>query len=350
MPQYTGILVRDSQQDTGVVPSPGYPYTSPDIMCVQQQTYADPGAQFGSASSYNSNPNLPMINGQNNNFYVRGKNLGSIVQGGNMYVYWSKASLVMTPSLWFNQPLTSLINNRFQPYVALPSVAAGQVSVAATPFSWTPPSISPNDHYCLVGAVNTVSPYNWPPAQAPVFSSYDEFVLWVRNNQNICWRNLSLITNPNQPQWDRIDSFGNPYSQPAPVLFSAQCQNVPVGTSITLLCAALGVNVTQVTTIPNQTVYSQGATVPPGFNGLVETSARLPSGTTSWPAGAAILTTAYVGMSTASPAAHLAHDFGADNQHPSVLAAKELVRKTSNTANAGVLVQVGNCSTAYNPV
>jgi|GEM_PF-954763 len=347
MPAYNGILIRDSQSDTGTVPSPGYPYLSPDVICVQQNTYSNPAVQFGSATSYASDPNLPMISGQNNNFYVRGKNLGAVSQGGNMYLYWSQASLLLTPNLWFNQPLTALINNQYQQYVALPAVAANQVTVGANPFNWTPPPISANDHFCLVAAVNTVPPYTWPPAQAPSFNSYNDFVMWVRTNQNICWRNLTLVTNPDQPEWDRLDSFSNPGNAPAPLLVSAQCVNVPVGTSVQLLCSALGINTTLATTSPNQTIYSQGVTCPAGFNGLIETVANLPRGTSAWPSGAAILTTAYVGMAQPAPAAQFAHHFGSDEQHPSVIGAKALVRTLSNAAQAGVLVEVGNTSTTY---
>lgn len=344
---YTGLLVRDSLQDQGIVPSPGYPYTSPDIICVQQNTYANPAAVFGTTQSYASDPNQAVVAQQNNNFYVRARNLGTAAQGGAMYVYWSKASLLLTPNLWFNQPMTALLNKQPQNYVMLPSVPAGQIAVGAIPFNWTPPTISSNDHFCLIGAVNTVPPYNWPPAQAPTFSSSDQFVLWVRNNQNICWRNLSLVTNPSAPQWDRLDSFANPWPTPMPMLVGVQCQNIPVGTTVQILCTALGINTAVVTTTPNQTIYSSGVTCPSGFNGQVETMARLQSG--SWPTGAMLTTTVYVGMQASSPAAHLAHRFGEFEQHPSVVATKQLVRKATGASVNGVLVAIGNTATAYQP-
>lgn len=349
MTAYTGILVRDSQQDTGIVPSPGYPYTSPDVICVQQNTYQNPMAQFGTTTSYGSDPNLPLVNGQNNNFYMRGLNMGATSQGGAAYLYWSKASLLLTPNLWFNQPLTALLNHQPQNSVALPAVAANQVTVGAIPFNWTPPSISGNDHFCLIGAVNTVAPYVWPPAQAPSFASFDAFVLWVRNNQNICWRNLSLISNPNVPEWDRLDSFANPWSTSTAMLVQAQCVNVPVGTTVQLLCSALSINTTQTLTSSNQTVYSNGATCPAGFNGLIETVANLPNGVTTWPSGALITTTVFVARPPTSPAAHLAHNFGADAAHPSIIETQTLHKKVSNSANDGVLIAVGNTSTGYQP-
>ena len=33
---YDGLLMRDNLEDTGVVPSPGYPYHSPDIIAHSQ--------------------------------------------------------------------------------------------------------------------------------------------------------------------------------------------------------------------------------------------------------------------------------------------------------------------------
>ena len=83
MPTWNDILIRDSLQDNGTTPSLGYPYTSPDIICTQQTTYQDPTQQF-SGSSYTTDPNQPVVNQQNNNFYVRGKNMGTTKQTGNM--------------------------------------------------------------------------------------------------------------------------------------------------------------------------------------------------------------------------------------------------------------------------
>lgn len=341
MPIWNDILIRDSLQDVGITPSPGYPYYSPDIICTQQTTYPNPTQQF-SGASYTTDPNQPLINQQNNNFYVRGKNMGTASQTGNMYVYWTKASLVMTPDIWFNQAMTSLVQGKPQNYVTLPSVAGGQISVGQTPFNWTPVPIGNNDHFCVLGAVGT-NLHPWPPAQAPSFANYDAFISWVRNSQNICWRNLTLISNPNVPEWDRVDGFFNKWNADMPMLVSAKCTNVPVNTSISLICTALGINVTQAISSPNQTVYSSGVTCPAQFSGQIETVAQLPTGTT-WPAGAQITTTVFIATLPTSAIARFAHDFRADAKHPHVMTARRL----SGSEN-GQLVALGNCSTAYQP-
>lgn len=342
---YLGILERDSLDDSGVVPSPGYAYHSPDLICVQQNTYSNPSAQFGTTASYASDPNLPLISGQNNNFYVRGMNLGPNSQGGEMYLYWAKASLLLVPGQWFNQPLYALQGKQPKSSVTLPAVGTKQVTVGAIPFNWTPPAIS-GDHFCLVGALN-VPPYNWPPAQSPTFQTMDQFLLWVQSNQNICQRNLTLITNPNQPQWDRLDSFCNPWTGDVAMVVQARCANVPVNTTIQLLSSAVGINKTQQISDPNQTVFSQGAVCPAGFNGTVETMATLPGGMAAWPTGARITTTVYVATSSDSPIAHLANHFGGEAHHPSILETQRLFGTLTGGNGQGVLVAAGNTSTAY---
>jgi len=152
-----------------------------------------------------------------------------------------------------------------------------------------------------------------------------------------------MISDPNPPKWDRVDAFPNPYPQNTPLLVSATCQNVPVGTSITLQCSALGISATQVTTVPNQTLYSQGVTCPAGFTGLIETIAQLQPGAV-WPAGATIITRAYFATLPERPVAQFAHYFGKDEQHPSVMQAKSLTGSPQ-----GTLVEVGSCTTAYQP-
>lgn len=342
MATWNDLLIRDSQQDTGTVPSPGYPYTSPDIICTQQNTYSNPNQQFGSSESYGVDPNLAVIAQQNNYFYIRAKNLGAQAQSGQAYVYWTKASLLMTPNLWFNQPLKVNIGGNWQANNPLPSAATGAISVCQAPYAWTPPPISGNDHFCLVGAVGT-SLHAWPPAQPPSFANADAFALWVRNNQNICWRNLSLITNPAVPQWDRVDSLANPWSDDRPLLVSATCTNLPIGTNVTLKCTALGINTTQaITNSTKQVVYGQGVTIPAGFNGYVETLAVLPNGS-RWPSGALINTTAYIGTVSRSAIAAFAHDFGEDTRHPHVAKALAL----AGDGNDGRLVAIGNCTTTY---
>ena len=337
-PTWTDLLIRDSGQDTGQVPSPGYPYTSPDVICTQQTEY--PAQQFGTGASYATDPALPVKSGQNNFFYVRAKNLGAQSQGGQAYLYWSKSSLNLNPSLWYSEQLQVSIGGTWHTNNPLPAVGNGQVSVTKQPFAWTPPAIGAGAHFCLVAAVGT-SLHAWPPPEQPSFPSEEAFILWVRNNQNICWRNLSLVSDPHVPEWDRVDGLSNPYDKDRTLLVLAECRNVPAGSQVTLRCTTLGIAVTAAITNPvKQIVYGQAVTCPAGFDGYVESLVQLPSGA-SWPSGAQLRVRSYFAVSR--EVAAFAADFGSDARHPHVAKALQLARGVDD----GVLVEVGNCTTAY---
>jgi hypothetical protein len=336
------ILIRDSLQDTGVAPSPGYPYTSPDVICTQQTQVSNPTQTF--TNNYYSDPNQAVIANQNNYIYMRGKNLGTVTSSGTVFLYWCPSSLLMTPPQWTQNALQANIGGNWQPYNTFPSVAPNGITVTQVPFTWAPVPPPAGQHYCTIGAVST--PQNpWSTADIPAFPTWDSFVLWVRNNQNICWRNITLVTNPNPPEWDRIDLINNTFNQDIPMLAQATCTNVPIGTTVQLLNTALGVNTSVVTTIPNQVIYSTGVTVPQGYSGYLETIAQLPNGQV-WPPGAQIQTTMYFGAQVSREVAKFSHDFGRDEKHPHVMQAKQMA---GERATNGVLVMVGNCSTAYQP-
>jgi len=337
--EWNDILLRDSPQDTGTIPSPGYSYTSPDVICTQQQQVDS--AQF--KLNYDTDPNLPLIVSQNNFIYVRGKNLGTQPSGGTVYVYWCDSSLLMLPNQWTQNALQANVEGKWQPYNILPQVDGGQISVTQAPFAWTPVTLPDGQHYCTIGAVSTPN-HPWSVNDIPPFPTWEDFVLWVRNNQNICWRNMTLLTNPNQPEWDRLDLISLPGTTPVPMLVQARCTNVPVGTTVTLRNDQLGITTSEVTTASDQTIYSKGVTCPAGYSGYIETLAQVAEGQT-WPTGATIETILYFGTDLSRPVAQFAHNFGADEHHPNVMQAKQLVGGTM----VAVLVVVGNCSTQMQP-
>ena len=74
MPVFDGFLMRDALNDDGTVPSPGYPYYSPDLIAHAQVADAKP---FFTAN-YATDPNQPVELGSKvNYFYVRAKNLSA---------------------------------------------------------------------------------------------------------------------------------------------------------------------------------------------------------------------------------------------------------------------------------
>ncbi|WP_137046501.1 hypothetical protein [Pseudolabrys sp. FHR47] len=336
------ILVRDSLQDSGQSPSPGYPYTSPDIICNQNQLVADPTSTY--TANYSSDPNKALIVNQSNYIYVRGKNLGSTASGGTVYLYWCPSSLLMTPDQWTPNALLANVNNQWQPFDTLPSVNANAVTVTQAPFTWTPAALPSGQHYCMVGAVSTLA-NPWTAADIPPFPTWDSFVMWVRTNQNICWRNMTLVTNPNEPEWDQLNLISNRFNSQILMAVSAQCSGVPIGTTVQLLNTALGINQTTTVTSPDQAIPGPSAFLPPQYSGYMETIAQAPSGT-SWPSGASIQTTLYFGSDSQEEIAMFAEDFGPLERDENIIRAKALA---AGRSNVGVLIKVGNCSIGYQP-
>ena len=272
--------------------------------------------------------------------YIRSKNLGSQNSEGKVYLFWLTASLLMLPEQWKQNTMFSNVDGIMQPYNILPKVSENQISVTKVPFIWSPKSLSSNEHYCTVSAVSTTL-HPWDPGRIPEFQSIESFVLWVRQSANICSRNITTIYNPLQPDVDRVDLFSNPFSDPVPLLVQVKCNNIPVGTSVTIICKPLGVDLTKVTTSKTEVIFSSGVTCPEYFNGYIETRVTR-NREEKWPDDADITTTVYMGVSAQSKVAKYAQDFELYDNHPSVLQTKQLADK-----NNGALVAVGACTTNF---
>jgi hypothetical protein len=324
MAQFEGLLMRDSLQDNGTVPSPGYPYYSPDVICHVQ--VASPQTYF--VDNYSQNPNQPAQLGSQVNFiYARAKNLATAVQNGwYIHVYRSSPSLFMTPSVWKNNPLNTQAGN---PYVTLGSLQPNQIGVASTNFLLSGLSSS---YFCLIGVASPTATPSIPDS----FATYGDYVLWVRTNPNVCGNNLTVLqTFPNQ-QWDRLDNFSNPTSNSVPTMITVEVQgNLPGNTSYGLRCAPLNINAS--TTVGQSTQLSASGFTPPKFNGSVETWGSLAS-PGSWPPNVILKTTVYVGIQPDDPAAMFAEPwerFPAD--------ARERLKMEST----GYLILVGTTGTAF---
>lgn len=349
MPTWTDFFVRDSLNDDGTVPSPGYPYMSPDVICTAQNTYPDPTATF--RQNYSSDPNQYVIANQQNYFYVRAQNRTSSAQARRAFLYWSTPSLLMMPSQWLNNVMyveipgpDPIIHN----YLDLPQVPPANdtpggnlaaVSVSSLPFIW---NTSGPAHLCTVLACINTNETSWA---GPNTATWRDFTYWVRTNQNVSWRNYSLMTNPNIPEWNQTAVFDNSASNAAvPLTVKATYSNVPVNTVITLSCTAIaGFNKTQSASSSNGYMYANTVDCPANFSGYITTTAQAPNGV-AWPANAMIVTEAWLGTAQGEhPVSQFAHDFGEENQHPQVLKAKAMVR-----GGNGVLIRVGSVGMGCN--
>lgn len=323
MPTFDGFLFRDSLQDTGTVPSPGYPYYSPDIIGHAQ--VADPATFF--TGNYGSDPNQPIEKGSAVNYvYVRAKNLSPTTKSGYYAtVYRSNPSLFMNTSVWKGDPLKTQAGDAF---VSLPSTATQQIAVGAAPFLL---NATTSNRFCVIGMV---TPTSTPTIPDP-FASYDAYITWQRTNQNICGRNLHLSYDYPNRNYEQLDEFSNPETMSVPTLFQVTIHGaLPANSTFGLTCAPLGLSTTW--NVNNGNVQTASAMTPPSFNGNVTTWATLSSG--SWPSGVWIETIVYVGVSGSAESAVYAET---EWKHLGGVAPQVLDESRPQ------LVRVGNCATRF---
>jgi hypothetical protein len=325
MPQYDGLLMRDTTDDTGIVPSPGYPFHSPDVICHAQ--VAD--AQTFFKNNYNSDPNQPaQLGSQVNYIYVRAKNLATTAKAGwYIHVYRSSSSLFMTPSIWKNNPLSTQSGDS---YVTLGTLKPGEVGVGNANFLL---SGLASDLFCLVG-IASATPTPSIPAS---FGSFSDYIVWVRSNQNVCGTNVTMLRDyPNQ-QWDRLDSFSNPSGDEMLTTFKVEAKGpLPANTSYGIRCAPLGIDAR--TTVGQKRKLSASGFTPGNFSGNVETWGSL-AVAGKWPAGAMLETTVYVGLPHTDAAAIFATPW---DKFPA-----NFHKELGMQLDTGRLVQIGTTGTSF---
>lgn len=175
--------LRDYVGDTGD-PTSGMVSSSPDII-VRHAPVADPQASFGEGSGTENDANLSQVveTGHDHTLYVRLQNRGgSVASPVDVDLYWSPPATLVTPNLW------SFIGS-----VSLPSLATGNVLTASGAVTWPQAAIPGPGHYCFVAV--TGSPLDPKPDPA-AFGSFDNFVTYVENNNNVAWRNFNVVAGP----------------------------------------------------------------------------------------------------------------------------------------------------------
>ncbi len=325
MATFDGLLMRDTLQDNGVVPSPGYPYHSPDIIVHDQ--VANPEAYF--TNNYSSDPNQPLQAGNPTNFvYVRTKNLSTSTKVGYyIHVYRANSSLFLNTGVWKNNKLTTRTGND---YIQLGSVAPEAIGVGSDRFILN----AQQGNYCVIG----IASEQQEPTIPGNFPTYNAYITWVRTNQNVCGRNLSIIRDYPNRSYSRLDTFTNPESSAQLVAFKTKASNnLPVGTSFGVQCAPAGVDKHQVITNNNASrILAVAGMAPANFDGTVTSYATLPSGRT-WPPNSRLTTEAYVGRASQDEVARYATDFAVFGTQPHEL----------GLPSNGVLVLLGSTGTEF---
>jgi hypothetical protein len=174
------IYMRDFVGDNGD-PHAGSISASPDII-LRRTAVADPQASFGEGSGTENSNTLGARAeaGQNNYLYVRMRNRGgSAANNVKATVYWSPPATLLTPDLW--TPVGA---------VTVPSVPTGNVLTVSDAIVWPEDDIPGTGHYCFVGLVDSAN----DPAPNPAdFLNWDNFRRFIRENNNVTWRNFNVV-------------------------------------------------------------------------------------------------------------------------------------------------------------
>lgn len=178
------VYLRDFVGDTGAVPSAGAVSASPDII-VRPALVADPIAEFGEGSGNENSSTLGyrVEAGQDNYIYVRVKNRGgSNASNVTAAIYWSEVATLITPDMWNFIGNTSPID-----------VPVGNVMALSPPLTWNSTSLPPaNTHQCFVGILQHAQDPA-PPIPGAANFDWNDFTAFIKNNNNVTWRNFDVV-------------------------------------------------------------------------------------------------------------------------------------------------------------
>lgn len=202
------IYIRDFVGDTGD-PHTGSISSSPDII-LRSALVGNPDGDFGQNSPNRDNAWLSVTANPGNDhyIYVRVLNRGSVVATNvRATVYWSEPATLVTPDTW------NLIGQ-----TGNADVPPNDDLTVLPPITWS--TIPGTGHYCfvaLIGSPTDPSPLkpadflNWPGANA-----WDLYQRFIRENNNVTWRNFDVMTLTNFKSQGEFHLAGT-WSQAAPM-------------------------------------------------------------------------------------------------------------------------------------
>lgn len=262
MSTYNDLFLRDNLSSTGEVPGQGTISTSPDLIPYGTSPVNDPVDFF--TDNYGSDVGQDLIANAQNYLYMRAKNLSDSATTGSFYLYYSKASLLLYPSQWQNNALSTSSGSNSVP---IPSTAAGAIAVGADPFTWQPQMIN-DDHYCLIGRIVTDA----HPNPIPATGSIDDFAKYIAGNPGMGWRNVKVIDS-GSPTFTMPVQY-NQGSTSGTMSIIMTCTNVPAGAQVAFSCGTPGpnpvINLPQ-TQVTNASSFIAGVTsvIPANWNSTI---------------------------------------------------------------------------------
>ena len=178
------LHLRDNVADTGAVPSRERISASPDVI-VLPTAVPHPNRRFGKGSGTENSDTLGQAvrAGRNHVVYVRMKNRGAgDLEQATATVFWAEPSTLITPERW------NLIGTS-KPV----DVPQGDTLVVAGPIRWPSRLVPESGHYCFIALLDHPLDEAPPIPPGPPFFDFRAFLAFVRNHNNVAWRNFNVV-------------------------------------------------------------------------------------------------------------------------------------------------------------
>lgn len=324
------MLFRDSLDDIGDVGHHGSYCASPDM--IVHSLVKNPQSSFG--TNYSSDPNQSVDTGSHvNAIYTRVKSLqGSAgVTTGYIRIYRAQMSLFMNTDQWKNNGLRT---PQGREYVTVTTAENGEIAVGDDILVVD----GAKPYFCMIGIVNDSVRETIPEK----FSSYNDFVMWVRSECCVAVRNFSLENSGQAPDYESLYYISNPENRGRLGSILVKPSGLPKGTIIGLENKDLGIQ-KSIAFDPNHLAKGQvtdSAYLEAGFRGYIKIYARLPRGQV-FPGGASLETNFWVEADEKEEMMQFARPANR------VLMDGTSLEKISMGAHTGRLVKVGDCKTLY---
>ena len=263
--QYSGILIRATLDDKGMLPRSGTVSNSPDVIPFGTSKASNPESLF--INSFDKNLSTSLTATKTNYVYIRGVNTSENFQQGNFYCYFALTSDLDNPSKWSSNQLKTEAGANF---VKVTAQQQGSIVVTDDPFIWTPTSDEAGNDYSLVGIIV-------PIGHQPDFSSVSDFQKFVDENGNVGWNEVTIEkpTPPPTPPLVWSTSFDYVQTGEQTVSFTIFTNNIPLDSMVsfnsTVLSGSTGTPSIPIaldkTTVSNSPKFSTGiqSTVPNGY-------------------------------------------------------------------------------------
>jgi serine protease len=193
------LYMRDYVGDTGAVHA-GAISLSPDII-VRPVEEADPDTAFGPGTEGDLMLGSTVTAGQDNFVYVRVWNRATAAAATNV-----------TATVFYTSPATLLTADDWKPVgaVAIANVPPNNVMTVSAAIRWPAGDVPVPGHYCFIALVGNAQD---PAPTRAAFLNFDNYYAYIRNNNNVTWRNFDIVAAPAPSAPENVSvNGGDPYA------------------------------------------------------------------------------------------------------------------------------------------